>query len=208
MSKKETSRIEAFSDGVFAIAITLLILEIKIPPLSSIHSNGDFWHSLQSLWPSYFAFILSFLFILIAWICHHAIFNLYDRISPQLIYANGFLLLNIVFIPFPTALLAEYIMTPFKQPAVVFYCLCSLLTGISWNLLYYFSLKPKPLTNEKINLEVIKSMQKTGRYGLVINSCITIFAWWFPLTALSINALLWLFWIKESASMIISERNK
>jgi uncharacterized membrane protein len=202
MESKETVRLEIFSDGVFAIAITLLILEIKVPHISSIHSNSDLWHELIELWPSYFAFVLTFGFILIVWICHHALFDLLDKTSPQLMFANGFLLLNVVFLPFSTATLAEYVMSEYPQPAVVFYCLSLLLTGIGWNLLYHFTLKPRALVKETIFIESVKSMQKNARYGLFVNVCITTLAWWFPLIALAINTLLWLFWMKESAAMI------
>ena len=67
----ETARIEAFSDGVFAIAITLLILEIKVPSVA----QGELAHQLLRQWPSYFAFLLSFLFIGVMWINHHRIFE-------------------------------------------------------------------------------------------------------------------------------------
>jgi len=106
--KNENSRIEAFSDGVFAIAITLLILEIKVPPLSSVHSTQDLWNGLIKLWPSYLAFSLSFCVLLISWINHHYLFNLLEGSSRPFLYANGFLLLTITFMPFPAALLAQY----------------------------------------------------------------------------------------------------
>ena len=206
MRSKETGRLETFSDGVFAIAITLLILEIKTPAFSSVTSRGDLWHRIGELWPSYFAFVLTFGFITIAWLCHHALFNLLDSISSQLIYANAFLLLNIVFLPFPTALLAEFFMSKYDQPAVVFYCLCNLFTGISWNLLYYFTLKPKPLIKEKAFSNSIRTMQKNARYGLLINLFIAILAWWLPLVSLIINTCLWFFWFRQGVTMLRQEK--
>src|SRR4029078_6605691 len=107
---RETARIEAFSDGVFAIAITLLLLEIKVP--QHAETPAVLWKELWRLWPSYFAFIFSFGTILIAWVNHHTVFNEIDKNSNVFIYANGFFLLVISFIPFPTALLAEYIASP------------------------------------------------------------------------------------------------
>jgi len=73
--EKETSRVEAFSDGVFAIALTLLILEIKVPHLEDASTNVNLFRALLQLWPSYFAFILSFLAVLIMWINHHGFFK-------------------------------------------------------------------------------------------------------------------------------------
>ena len=207
METKETTRLEMFSDGVFAIAITLLVLEIKVPHISSIHSNADLRHELGRLWPSYFAFVLTFGFILVAWICHHALFNLVDKISPEFIYANGFLLLNIVFLPFPTATLAEYIRSESTQTAVVLYCFCFFLTGISWNLLYHFTLKPHPLVKEKTAIAAVRTMQKNAKYGILVNAVITVLAWWFPLISLAINTVLWLFWIKESSEMLRQKKS-
>src|SRR5437879_4061159 len=77
-SERDTGRIEAFSDGVFAIAITLLILEIKVPRAEGSKA-ADLSSSLLSLWPSYFAYALSFITIGIYWARHHYIFKLYDR---------------------------------------------------------------------------------------------------------------------------------
>jgi uncharacterized membrane protein len=202
MEIKETPRIETFSDAIFAIAITLLVLEIKVPEIQAFHSKNDLWHELSKLWTSYFAFLLSFVFILNAWICHHALFNLIVRVSPQFIYANGFLLLNVVFMPFPTATLAKYIISAYTPSAVIFYILCFLVTGISWNLLYYFLLKPTTLVKDKISIDAVKSMHRNAKYGLAINSIIILCAWWFPLTAITINTLLWFFWIKQSSIML------
>ena len=74
-NEKETARVEAFSDGVFAIAITLLILEIKVPDFTEKSTNPQLFDALIGLWPSYFAFLLSFTAVLIMWINHHGFFK-------------------------------------------------------------------------------------------------------------------------------------
>lgn len=99
------SRLEAFSDGVFAIALTLLIIDVKLPSPENIHSTSDFWQALQNITPSVFAFVLSFGIILITWVNHHAVLKLVNKSSASFIYANGFMLLGVVIIPFPTSLL-------------------------------------------------------------------------------------------------------
>src|SRR5580765_3343908 len=96
-------------------------LEIKVPSIDSIHSVFDLWQRLRNLDSSYFAFALSFVFIFVSWSNHHVAFKLVDKSSGSFIYANGFLLLTLVFLPFTTALLAEYVTTDYAQPAVVFY---------------------------------------------------------------------------------------
>ena len=108
MSESST-RVEAFSDGVFAIAITLLILEIKVP-----HGidHGELWAGLRALWPSFVAFFLSFFVILIMWVNHHELLRLVRGVGYPFFFANGFVLLTVTFVPFPTAVLAEYLGTP------------------------------------------------------------------------------------------------
>jgi uncharacterized membrane protein len=108
---KETTRIEAFSDGVFAIAITLIVLEIKMPSQQLVKDYG-LASSLLILWPGYLAFCTSFVTILAIWAHHHWIFTLIRRVDHLLVYWNGLLLLVVTVIPFSTGLLAEYLLHP------------------------------------------------------------------------------------------------
>ncbi|PYP18565.1 MAG: hypothetical protein DMD54_04890 [Gemmatimonadetes bacterium] len=110
-------RVEAFSDGVFAIAITLLILEIRVP-----HVEHGLWAGLLALWPSYVAFLLSFVVILIEWVNHHELLRNVRGVSYPYLFANGLLLLTVTFVPFPTAVLAAYLGTSEAKTAVAFYC--------------------------------------------------------------------------------------
>ena len=100
----ETSRVEAFSDGVFAIAITLLILDLHVPPPAA----GRLGPALLRQWPTYVAFLLSFAFIGIMWVNHHRLFNHIRRSDNFLLFLNLLLLLGVCLVPFPTALLAAY----------------------------------------------------------------------------------------------------
>jgi uncharacterized membrane protein len=118
---KELQRIEAFSDGVFAIACTLLILEITVPHVEDIMRPRALWPALKAVWPSFVAYLISFESIFIAWAGHHRALKLLVTSSKAFLYANGLLLLTITFMPFPTALLAEYINTPQANIAVTFY---------------------------------------------------------------------------------------
>jgi uncharacterized membrane protein len=195
---KENARIEAFSDGVFAIAITLLVLELKVPPVSSVHSVSDLWDGLVHLWPSYFAFTLSFGILLVSWVNHHSLFTMLDKSSRPFLYANGFLLFTITFMPFPTALLAEYISTDFAKPAIAFYCFGGVVNSIGWNLLIYTLYRPQNLIHSEIHLKLVNKIKLSTQYGLVIYSVTTVIAFWFPIVALIINLLLWLLWISLS----------
>ncbi len=120
-------RLEMFCDGVFAIAITLLILEIKIPPIDSVHSLEDVWNAVGHLWPSFFAFSLSFIIIFIAWTGHHNLLQAVNKTSSQFQFANGYFMFTIILMPFSTAFMAEYLHTPYAQPAIFIYCLNALL---------------------------------------------------------------------------------
>lgn len=191
----ENTRIEAFSDGVFAIAITLLILEIKVPPVESVHSSAELWCALTHLWPSFFAFGLSFMMILINWVNHHSALKCIDKSSPQFMYVSGFYLLTVVVLPFPTALMAEYLQTPFAQPAVVFFMFISTIANIAWIVLFASMQKPVMLAKDSQAEQVLKNGLRLSLYGLPIYASLTVLAWWFPLTVLILNTILWFGWL-------------
>ena len=101
----EKSRLEAFSDGVFAIAITLLIIEVAVPEAE----HGALWDELVDAWPQFAAYAVSFFVIGIMWVNHHALVDLARTVDRAFLFLNLLLLLFVVTIPFTTALLADYI---------------------------------------------------------------------------------------------------
>ncbi|CAA9522669.1 MAG: hypothetical protein AVDCRST_MAG73-266, partial [uncultured Thermomicrobiales bacterium] len=103
-----TVRLETFSDGVIAIAITLLVIEIHVPELDGDYAAADLWRGLRDLWPSYLGYLLSFVIIGILWANHHNVFRMIGRTDHWLIVINTLFLLCVGFLPFTTALLAEY----------------------------------------------------------------------------------------------------
>ena len=108
-SDKETTRVEAFSDGVFAIAITLLILDIRVPRPPEVPGEPfDLGQRLLALWSPMLAFFMSFAIILVMWVNHHRIFSIVRKTDDAFLFWNGLLLLAVTFVPFPTALLSEY----------------------------------------------------------------------------------------------------
>ena len=109
--RNETVRIEAFSDGVFAIAITLLVLGINVPKIRDL-GGGSLGATLMKQWPHYLAFVMSFVTIFTKWVNHHRLFSFIKGTDHAFLYWNGVLLLFITFLPFPTALLAEYLLHP------------------------------------------------------------------------------------------------
>jgi len=135
----ETARIEAFSDGVYAIAITLLILEVKIPqpgpaPLST---------QLLRQWPSYISFLISFAFIGIMWINHHRMFTHIKRSDNGLMLLNLLLLLGVTAVPFPTAVLAAHLGQPDQRTAALLYNGTYVFIAVAFNLLWRYAASEK-----------------------------------------------------------------
>jgi len=132
-----TERVEAFSDGVFAIAITLLVLEIRVPTAAQLVSPDTLARALGELWPSYFGYALSFVTIGIMWMNHHNLFRYIRTVDHTLLIANLFLLLVVGFVPFPTALLAATLGEPAAQIGVLVYAGTFVVIALGFNALWY-----------------------------------------------------------------------
>jgi len=196
-----------FCDGVFAIAITLLVLEIKVPPEDSVHSVANVWHGVGRLWPSFFAFTLTFTIILISWIGHDNLLKLINKTSSQFQLANGFFMFTVVLMPFSTAFMAEYLNTPFAQPAIVFFCLNSLLHNVGWNLLHASIVKPHSLLKDQKAEELQKKARQGAKYGFIIYGALVILAWWLPYITIVLTVLTWVYWLYLSVG-VRDARNK
>src|SRR5678816_4131518 len=133
--QNQTERVEAFSDGVFAIAMTLLVFQIKVPGHEEVVAHG-LARALIDLWPSYLAFLTSFVTILVIWVQHHWIFALVARNDHPFLYWNGLLLLCVTFVPFPTALLAEYLLDPQARVAANLYTGTFLAISLAFDALW------------------------------------------------------------------------
>ena len=135
--RRSPERLEAFSDGVFAIAITLLVLEIRVPSRDQLADPAELIKALGALWPSYVGYLLSFVTIGIIWANHHNLFRLVGRVSHGLVLANLLLLLTVGFVPFPTALLAATLETPSAQIGVLVYAATFIAVAVAFNVLWY-----------------------------------------------------------------------
>jgi uncharacterized membrane protein len=133
----ETGRVEAFSDGMFAIAITLLILEVKVPT----PAPGHLADALLRQWPSYLAFLLSFFYIGVMWMNHHRMFTHIRRSNDTLLVLNLLLLLGVTAVPFPTAVLASSLGTPDQKTATVFYNAVYVVIAIFFNVLWRYAVR-------------------------------------------------------------------
>jgi uncharacterized membrane protein len=160
---KETGRIEAFSDGVFAIAITLLILELKVPPVDQF-GEGGLSRALARLWPSYLAFFMSFSVILVMWVNHHRIFTIVRKVDDAFIYWNGLLLFFVTMVPFPTALLAAYLMAAEAKTAAAVYAGIGFLIALAFTGLWRHATRRTRLLTPGSEAEVAQLSQQY-RYG-------------------------------------------
>jgi uncharacterized membrane protein len=136
----ETARVEAFSDGVFAIAITLLVLEIKVPDPDVTGHGSTLLQALRGLWPSYLGYVISFVTIGVMWVNHHSMFVLIRRTDRYFLLLCVFFLMWIAFLPFPTALLAEYLSEPRgRRVAVATYRASFVLIALAYNALWWYA---------------------------------------------------------------------
>jgi uncharacterized membrane protein len=189
------TRLETFCDGVFAIAITLLILDLKVPSVESVHSVQDVWRLFIGLWPAFFALCLSFVIIFISWIGHHNMLATMDKTSPQFQCANGFFLFTVILLPFSASFMAEYLNTPYAAPGIVVYCANSLLHNIGWNVLNTSILKPTPLVKDSIGVAPARKAAKDSRYAFLLYSLLLLLALWWPYVALTLSVLTWSYWL-------------
>jgi len=189
------SRLEAFCDGVFAVALTLLVIDIKIPSREITNSTSDLWIALQNLIPSIIAFLLSFTIVFITWVNHHGTLKLIHKSSPSFIYANGFLLLTIVVLPFSTSLLSENLFTDHATPAVVVYAAINALQSLAWIFLGHAALRPNSLTKNEKSTITARASQKSSYFAFGINIILTGLAFWFPQIVAMLIGFIWLGWL-------------
>ncbi len=200
------SRLEAFCDGVFAIALTLLIIEVGIPSTVEISSTAEFWLALEHILPLIFAFLLSFIVIFITWVNHHACLGLIDKTSSSFIYANGLLLLTVVFIPFPTALLGEYVLTEYSAPAVIIYNSVIAVQAIAWILLTGAALGNK-LTRDESSTAAMRINNRNGYFAFALYSVLAIAAFLFPRIVAVITTATWIFWLIHGIRILKPSRD-
>ncbi len=161
---KETGRTEAFSDGVFAIAITLLILEIRVP------HPGETGESLTTLllqqWPSYLAYVLSFLVIGVMWVNHHNLFRYIRRVDNLFLFLNSLLLMVITFVNFSTTLLADYLLDPAgQQVAGLVYAGTGIVVAILFNLMWRHAALGNRLLAPGVDTRLTQAISDQYRYG-------------------------------------------
>ena len=154
-------RILALSDGVFAIAFTLLILEISIPATTD---DSGLTKALLGLWPQYLAYVLSFLLIARFWVTHHQAFRLIGRYDAVLVWLNLLLLMFVAFLPFPTAVLGDHNGSP---AAAVLYAAAVVLAGIASAAYWWYASGRGRLLRPDAGRAQIRAMRARGVAGAV-----------------------------------------
>jgi TMEM175 potassium channel family protein len=133
----EPSRVEAFSDGVYAIAITLLVLELAVPTV-----RGDFAHQLAEEWVSYVAYLAAFANIGVLWMIHHTVFTRIVALDSGVLWRNLVILLTVSVVPFPTAVIASAYRVPGtsadQSAAVIAYAIVGMSSGLAWTLMFRY----------------------------------------------------------------------
>jgi uncharacterized membrane protein len=158
--QRETGRLEAFSDGVFAIAITLLILQIPIPERSA-----HLFHDVAQSWPSFVAYALSFVVILIMWVNHHTVFRLIDRVDRRFLMLNGLLLMMITFVNYPTALVASYLTTAQERAAILLYSGTFVIVALCFNAFWRYASYRGRLISPHAEPAVVAAVARAYRFG-------------------------------------------
>jgi uncharacterized membrane protein len=200
--EKDTSRIESFSDGVFAVAITLLAVEIGLDmrDFEGHHAleattNDELWQRLIALWPRVLTYFNSFASVLLMWMAHHRVFKMLRTSNTALILSNGLLLLVIALVPLPTRTMGEFVFTHAFKAAVLFYTGYSVLVATVFVIFISTAQSAgERLLLPEVSPEMIKGFAGQLWTGMLLNLAIWILAFFFPLASLILNCCMWIFW--------------
>jgi uncharacterized membrane protein len=195
-------RLEAFSDGVFAIAITLLVLEIDVPG-----TGGDLAHEVGQLWPSFAAYVVSFFTIGIIWVNHHTMMNRIERVDRTLLFLNLGLLLFVAFIPWPTAVLAEHLRDggANEHVAAAMYAGTFLVMGFCFFALWWYAGSARLFSSE-LGAAVIGQLVRRNLVGQSAYAVALGLAFVSPVASLVICGLVALYYVHPGPMLPLSER--
>ena len=175
-----TSRLEAFSDGVFAIAATLLVLEIGVPEARI----GDLWRGIGNEWPSYLAYATSFLTIGALWLGHHAIVRRLALADATIMRINLALLMVVAFLPYPTRLVAEAIdNSESERAAALFYGACLLVIAVLINVMWRYAVRNRELLEPGVSDDEARAVLRASTPNVILYAIISVLAVFAPRAA-------------------------
>lgn len=195
--QKETTRFEAFSDGVFAFAITLLVLDLSIGGAPS-DSAGDLARSLRDHWPKFLSFLLSFATILILWMNHHALFDWVVRADGPLMVANGVVLLLVVLVPFTTALLGDHLAGPAANEAAVVYTGLLILVAAAFAWVWAIVTRHRARLAPSLPDAEVRITNRYLLFGFVAQGIAMLLALWSAKAAVGLTLALATFWLANA----------
>jgi len=191
-----TDRLETFADGVFAIAATLLVLNVD----AQIRRDApDLGASLLHIWPSYVAYAASFVTIGIMWINHHTIMTQVERADRRFLMANIGLLMCIAFFPFTTRLVAEHVRGSGAEAAALAYGFTAVATAILFNLTWFYAALGKRLLRRDADQAVVQGITRSYIPGPWIYLGATLVAFVSPVTSIVLFGLIALFYVVENS---------
>jgi uncharacterized membrane protein len=188
----KTTRLETFSDGVFAIAATLLILDVKLT------AQGSVTHQLVHAWPAYAAYAISFATLGIIWVNHHTVFEQIDRVDRTFLFINVLFLMVIAFIPFPTRVLAEHLREGSKAAALA-YGLTFTAMSICYGALWFYAESGRRLIADGADQPTVSGITRSFAPGSVIYLSATLSALISARLAVVLFALIAIFYVLESS---------
>jgi uncharacterized membrane protein len=192
--EKQTSRIEAFSDGIFGVAITLLAIEIGIKEYEGAN-NSNLWQKILERWPEYFSYFNSFATVLLIWMGHNKIFKQLKAANHWILLANGLVLLIVVLFPYPTKTVGTFIGTPAENTAVAFYTGFTGTITVSMLILNAVILYHKKLlVNQEKGIAFLTEMMRGQVVGILSYGLITVCAFYYSRLALVLTFAMWVFW--------------
>ena len=197
---ESTSRIEAFSDGIFGVAITLLAIDLKAPVLELI-SNHNLLESILERWPEYLAVLSSFASVLLMWMSHHEVFRKVAKVDVSLMLANGLLLLLIIGVPYPTSIMARYILTDAAQYAAAFFAGYSVLVNLAFRILWLVVSRNRRLLKQSVSEKTITTFTRAMSMGLPVYFIIALVAFISPLGSVLLCNAMWIYWSFASVKM-------
>ena len=195
MDDNGTTRLETFSDGVFAIAATLLVLEFSVDAATG-PQLGD---ALLHLWPSYLAYATSFLTIGIIWINHHYCVETFARADRTLLFLNLLLLLIVGFLPFPTKLVAQYLNQPGEQAAVYAYDATFVVMAIVYNAWWRYASTGRRLIREKVPDATVRAITRAFDPGVPMYGLVFLVAVFSPLASVILTFAIAAFYLPSAA---------
>ena len=184
------ARLEAFSDGVFAIAATLLVLELRVP-----RGVGDLAQTLLDAWPAYAAYLVSFLTIGIIWVNHHTLLEHIRRVDRPFLYLNVLLLLWVAIVPFPTSVLDEYLLSDRGATvAAVLYGAVGLLIAVAFSAIFFYATRDERLLVDRAHARRIREEGRLFPIGLAAYAAGIALAFVAPVASVAIYGLTALFY--------------